>query len=164
MLLHFWWKQAQRRARIHKLRLEKGAAKAAEELEKCDESYLVNNFLSFCGFMSLGCFSYICFSADDPHNDPNVSGDPYKTLFVARLVSYNFHCSLNVALPMSTVPVNYHIWLLLTFPELRDHWEQNQKGVWVIWSNQTGRYFWVLPKEFGKSFLHVRFYIYFPTC
>ncbi|KAJ4714430.1 U1 small nuclear ribonucleoprotein 70 kDa [Melia azedarach] len=47
---------AQRRARIHKLRLEKGAEKAAEELQKYD-----------------------------PHNDPNVSGDPYKTLFVARL-------------------------------------------------------------------------------
>lgn len=28
---------------------------------------------------------YIC--ADDPNKDPNVSGDPYKTLFVARLVS-----------------------------------------------------------------------------
>lgn len=25
---------------------------------------------------------------DDPNNDPNASGDPYKTLFVARLVSY----------------------------------------------------------------------------
>ncbi|KAH1260358.1 U1 small nuclear ribonucleoprotein [Glycine max] len=49
-------KLAQKRARIHKLRLEKGAAKAAEELEKYD-----------------------------PHNDPNVSGDPYKTLFIARL-------------------------------------------------------------------------------
>ncbi|TKY70374.1 U1 small nuclear ribonucleoprotein 70 kDa [Spatholobus suberectus] len=47
---------AQKRARIHKLRLEKGAAKAAEELEKYD-----------------------------PHNDPNISGDPYKTLFVAKL-------------------------------------------------------------------------------
>ncbi|KAK9228135.1 hypothetical protein WN944_021083 [Citrus x changshan-huyou] len=46
----------ERRARIHKLRLEKGAEKAAEELKKYD-----------------------------PHNDPNVSGDPYKTLFVARL-------------------------------------------------------------------------------
>uniref|UniRef100_A0A803PFC4 RRM domain-containing protein n=1 Tax=Cannabis sativa TaxID=3483 RepID=A0A803PFC4_CANSA len=46
----------QRRARIHQLRLEKGAAKAAEELEKYD-----------------------------PNNDPNISGDPYKTLFVARL-------------------------------------------------------------------------------
>lgn len=46
----------QRRARIHQLRLEKGAAKAAEELEKYD-----------------------------PHNDPIISGDPYKTLFVARL-------------------------------------------------------------------------------
>jgi len=30
--------QAERRARVHKLRLEKGAAKAAEELEKCDDS------------------------------------------------------------------------------------------------------------------------------
>ncbi|XP_037493981.1 U1 small nuclear ribonucleoprotein 70 kDa isoform X2 [Jatropha curcas] len=47
---------AQRRARIHKLRLEKGAEKAAEELQKYD-----------------------------PNNDPNISGDPYKTLFVARL-------------------------------------------------------------------------------
>lgn len=25
--------------------------------------------------------------ADDPSSDPNVTGDPYKTLFVARLVS-----------------------------------------------------------------------------
>ncbi|OVA04517.1 RNA recognition motif domain [Macleaya cordata] len=47
---------AQRRSRIHKLRLEEGAKKAAEELEKYD-----------------------------PSNDPNISGDPYKTLFVARL-------------------------------------------------------------------------------
>ncbi|KAJ0097568.1 hypothetical protein Patl1_28912 [Pistacia atlantica] len=47
---------AQRRARIHKLRLEKGAEKAAEELQKYD-----------------------------PSSDPNISGDPYKTLFVARL-------------------------------------------------------------------------------
>ncbi|CAN1814168.1 U1 small nuclear ribonucleoprotein 70 kDa [Linum perenne] len=46
----------QRRARIHKLRLEKGAEHAAEELKKYD-----------------------------PTNDANVSGDPYKTLFVARL-------------------------------------------------------------------------------
>jgi len=27
------------------------------------------------------------FYADNPQEDPNVSGDPYKTLFVARLVS-----------------------------------------------------------------------------
>ncbi|XP_043810009.1 U1 small nuclear ribonucleoprotein 70 kDa isoform X2 [Manihot esculenta] len=47
---------AQKRARIHKLRLEKGAEKAAEELQKYD-----------------------------PISDPNISGDPYKTLFVARL-------------------------------------------------------------------------------
>ncbi|KAK9285394.1 hypothetical protein L1049_024586 [Liquidambar formosana] len=47
---------SQRRARVHKLRLEKGAEKAAEELQKYD-----------------------------PNNDPNISGDPYKTLFVARL-------------------------------------------------------------------------------
>ncbi|KAG6397333.1 hypothetical protein SASPL_143499 [Salvia splendens] len=46
----------ERRARIHQLRLEEGAKKAAEELEKYD-----------------------------PSNDPNISGDPYKTLFVARL-------------------------------------------------------------------------------
>ncbi|KAK6128439.1 hypothetical protein DH2020_037807 [Rehmannia glutinosa] len=52
---------AQRRARIHQIRLEEGAKKAAEELEKCDQSF------------------------NDPNNDPNISGDPYKTLFVARL-------------------------------------------------------------------------------
>jgi len=46
----------QRRARIHRLRLEKGAENAAKELEKYD-----------------------------PSKDPNMSGDPYKTLFVARL-------------------------------------------------------------------------------
>ncbi|CAA6653575.1 unnamed protein product [Spirodela intermedia] len=46
----------ERRARIHALRLENGAAKAAEELQKYD-----------------------------PSKDPNVTGDPYKTLFVARL-------------------------------------------------------------------------------
>ncbi|KAK3033810.1 hypothetical protein RJ639_034228, partial [Escallonia herrerae] len=49
-------REAQRRARVHKLRLEEGARKAAEDFEKFD-----------------------------PNNDPNVSGDPYKTLFVARL-------------------------------------------------------------------------------
>ncbi|XP_008783465.2 U1 small nuclear ribonucleoprotein 70 kDa-like [Phoenix dactylifera] len=47
---------AEKRARIRKLRLEKGAIKAAEELQKYD-----------------------------PSKDPNVTGDPYKTLFVARL-------------------------------------------------------------------------------
>ncbi|XP_047317284.1 U1 small nuclear ribonucleoprotein 70 kDa-like [Impatiens glandulifera] len=47
---------AQRKDRIHKLRLEEGARKATEEFEKYD-----------------------------PQNDPNISGDPYKTLFVAKL-------------------------------------------------------------------------------
>ncbi|KAG2724797.1 hypothetical protein I3760_01G034700 [Carya illinoinensis] len=47
---------AQRRARVHKLRLEKGAEKAVEELQKYN-----------------------------PQEDSNISGDPYKTLFVARL-------------------------------------------------------------------------------
>ncbi|KAJ0703462.1 putative U1 small nuclear ribonucleoprotein of 70kDa [Helianthus annuus] len=46
----------QKKARIHQLRLEEGAKKAAEELEKYD-----------------------------PNSDPNISGDPYKTLFVANL-------------------------------------------------------------------------------
>ncbi|RDX67125.1 U1 small nuclear ribonucleoprotein 70 kDa, partial [Mucuna pruriens] len=77
---------AQRRARIHKLRLEKGAAKAAEELEKCDDSFIVVTLLIFVDLHSLNAFSFgICFNVDDPHNDPNISGDPYKTLFVARL-------------------------------------------------------------------------------
>lgn len=47
---------AERRARIHQLRLAKGAEMAAEGLKNYD-----------------------------PNNDPNISGDPYKTLFVARL-------------------------------------------------------------------------------
>ncbi|MCL7047184.1 hypothetical protein MKW94_027265 [Papaver nudicaule] len=47
---------AERRSKVHKRRLEEGAKKAAEELEKYD-----------------------------PNSDPNISGDPYKTLFVARL-------------------------------------------------------------------------------
>ncbi|KAG0582817.1 hypothetical protein KC19_3G088400 [Ceratodon purpureus] len=46
----------QRRARIHQLRLEEGARKALEELSKYD-----------------------------PANDPDIEGDPYKTLFVARI-------------------------------------------------------------------------------
>ncbi|KAF9682291.1 hypothetical protein SADUNF_Sadunf05G0093600 [Salix dunnii] len=54
--LHFHGHQSQRKARIHMAQLEKGSEKAAEELQKYD-----------------------------PNNDPNVSGDPYKTLFVARL-------------------------------------------------------------------------------
>lgn len=74
---------------MHKLRLEKGAAKAAEELEKCDDSYIYCfKFVDFCGLCYLNIF--LCFNVDDPHNDPNISGDPYKTLFVARLVSYIF--------------------------------------------------------------------------
>ncbi|KAL0721668.1 hypothetical protein Bca4012_036267 [Brassica carinata] len=46
----------QKRERIHKSRLEKGVEKAVEDLKNYD-----------------------------PNNDPNASGDPYKTLFVARL-------------------------------------------------------------------------------
>lgn len=46
----------ERKARIHKIKLERGAFKAAEALEKYD-----------------------------PHKNPNTTGDPYKTLFVARL-------------------------------------------------------------------------------
>ncbi|CAA0839571.1 U1 small nuclear ribonucleoprotein 70 kDa [Striga hermonthica] len=47
---------AERRARIHQMRLEEGAKKAAQDLEKYDTN-----------------------------SDPNISGNPYKTLFVARL-------------------------------------------------------------------------------
>ncbi|OEL30055.1 U1 small nuclear ribonucleoprotein 70 kDa [Dichanthelium oligosanthes] len=48
--------QAAKKARIHEIKLEQGAAKAAEELQKYG-----------------------------PQSDPNATGDPYKTLFVARL-------------------------------------------------------------------------------
>ncbi|KZV16429.1 hypothetical protein F511_28608 [Dorcoceras hygrometricum] len=54
---------AQRKARIHQIRMEEGAKKVAEEFEKYD-----------------------------PNKDPNVSGDPYKTLFVARI---NYETSEN---------------------------------------------------------------------
>eukprot|EP00850_Spirogloea_muscicola_P004429 SM000019S04973 [mRNA] locus=s19:305030:308053:+ [translate_table: standard] len=47
---------AEKRVRIRAARLEKGAEKLVEELEKYD-----------------------------PHKDPNIDGDPYKTLFVARI-------------------------------------------------------------------------------
>lgn len=41
----FSWIQGQRRARIHKLRLEKGAEKAAEELEKCEIiDFFINSY------------------------------------------------------------------------------------------------------------------------
>ena len=33
--------------------------------------------------MFLPFLFFLC--ADDPNSDPNISGDPYKTLFVARL-------------------------------------------------------------------------------
>jgi len=48
--------QAEKKARIRNNKLEQGAAKVAEELQKYD-----------------------------PQSDPNATGDPYKTLFVARL-------------------------------------------------------------------------------
>uniref|UniRef100_A0A0D9XHC7 RRM domain-containing protein n=1 Tax=Leersia perrieri TaxID=77586 RepID=A0A0D9XHC7_9ORYZ len=48
--------KAEKKDRIRKSKLEQGAAKVAEELEKYD-----------------------------PQSDPNATGDPYKTLFVARL-------------------------------------------------------------------------------
>ncbi|KAM0866390.1 hypothetical protein ACQ4PT_042646 [Festuca glaucescens] len=48
--------KAEKKDRIRKLKLEQGAAKVAEELQKYD-----------------------------PQGDPNTTSDPYKTLFVARL-------------------------------------------------------------------------------
>ncbi|KAF8722630.1 hypothetical protein HU200_022465 [Digitaria exilis] len=79
--------QAEKKARICQLKLEQGAAKVAEELQKCkfflkahspfvsDNSYsIVINLISF--FKTF---------ADDPRSDPDATGDPYKTLFVAGL-------------------------------------------------------------------------------
>ena len=46
---------------------------------------------NICFFQNDGCSNIvvlICFYVDDPQSDPNATGDPYKTLFVARLVSY----------------------------------------------------------------------------
>lgn len=38
--------------------------------------------------MQLYCLIFYTVDVDDPLTDPNTTGDPYKTLFVARLVSY----------------------------------------------------------------------------
>lgn len=40
LLTNLFVSQAQRRARIHQLRLEKGAEKAAEELQKCEKAFV----------------------------------------------------------------------------------------------------------------------------
>lgn len=144
--------QAQRRARIHKLRLEKGAEKATEEFQKCDKLFspspsiwcLGGFCIHFTSTFLVPCFTRI-FYADDPNNDPNISGDPYKTLFVARLVSINdytlYHFSIFYPLLNSLIYFIFYIF----FTELWDNWEQNQKGVWGLWANQAGRYFRASP-------------------
>ncbi|KAK3156880.1 hypothetical protein QOZ80_2AG0113300 [Eleusine coracana subsp. coracana] len=57
--------RAEKKARIHELKLEQGATKVAEELQKYD-----------------------------PQNDLNATGDPYKTLFVGSLSYGTSECSL----------------------------------------------------------------------
>ena len=80
--------QAQKRARIHKSRLEKGVEKAAEDLKNRKSSPPYNLCSQLCfGDLKLQFDIYFFCLSDDPNNDPNASGDPYKTLFVARLVS-----------------------------------------------------------------------------
>lgn len=81
------------------MRLEKGAEKAAQELEKCNVNYHFFNQLPKVSrydlnYIYLNLEFYFCFYADDPNSDPNISGDPYKTLFVARLVSNIYRCTL----------------------------------------------------------------------
>lgn len=75
--------------------MEKGVQKAAEELEKCND-FVGADGLLFAIFIYGVWFNI--FNADDPHKDPNATGDPYKTLFVARLVSdyvyYSFEYSI----------------------------------------------------------------------
>lgn len=67
------------------LRIEKGAEKAAEELPKCDD--LFSTYPEFVvKKISMSCALHMYFCADLERDDPNVTGDPYKTLFVARLV------------------------------------------------------------------------------
>lgn len=60
--------------------------------------------------------SDLFFYADDPNNDPNISGDPYKTLFVARLVS-NFIFETSVLNPLA-VYTDDELLLVLIFAEL----------------------------------------------
>lgn len=67
------------------MRLEKGAEKVAEELKKCMVCFLsvTSDETNYVVKFIIDSFLH----ADDPNSDPNIAGDPYKTLFVAKLVS-----------------------------------------------------------------------------
>ncbi|KAB5556875.1 hypothetical protein DKX38_007784 [Salix brachista] len=95
--------RAQKKARIHMARLEKGAEKAVEELQKYD-----------------------------PNNDPNVSGDPYKTLFVARLAKSKIKRELESYGPIKQISGKGKIFtfnfLLSKFKDLASSCQQN----WIL--------------------------------
>ena len=146
--------QAQRRARIHKLRLDEGARKAAEELEKCTPTILEKKLWIINNHMVLHFVGNMLFSkfyADDPHKDPNITGDPYKTLFVARLVSHWFFiCFISFSFYNNAIFIGDEQchWLFWEpCAELRDYWAQDQKGVWSLWANQTGKCTRAIPME-----------------
>lgn len=60
----------------------------------CIFGLTMGTLLNFCRFLYIILFCpitvFFLFLPDDPQKDPNVTGDPYKTLFVARLVSCMF--------------------------------------------------------------------------
>jgi hypothetical protein len=55
----FEWIQAQRRARVHQLRLEKGAEKAAEELQKCEDTPLCFTLRFWSSIASVYLFLHV---------------------------------------------------------------------------------------------------------
>lgn len=85
----------------------------------------------------LGCKQAVLFYADDPNNDPNVSGDPYKTLFVARLVSCPIYFVILLWL-IFILLTSWPVWCFL-LAELWDKWKQDQKGIWGLRAYQAGR-------------------------
>jgi U1 small nuclear ribonucleoprotein len=115
---------AQKKERIHKLRLEEGSRKAAKELEKYD-----------------------------PINDPNISGDPYKTLFVARL---NYETTESKAKrefeaygPIKRVGVKEHLLVVLrVLPSVRRFSFVFQ---WIIFHPFSGKYIFVVSFRVQRS-------------
>ena len=70
-------------------REERLERKKREKAEKA--AYIKEQGIALCNalklFYCLTCWFIICFFLfiGDPHNDPNATADPYKTLFIARI-------------------------------------------------------------------------------
>lgn len=89
-----------------------------------------------------------CCPSGEPTNDPNVQGDPFKTLFVGRVVS-SFYSGLwklwwwalirTVCSPVQTSPLSLPPFLcLLSLIELWYVRVQTSERVWTVWPHQEG--------------------------